>query len=74
MGWSQIDLARESKVSRAAIAAIEGGKRVSYDRTLYDIIRAFEDAGIEFFDTITDHSEGTDYSEGVSRKWLRHRE
>ena len=47
LGWSQPDLARASLVSRPTIARIElGGK--PYDRTLVDLIRAFEEAGIEF--------------------------
>ena len=83
LGWSQSDLARESKVSRAAIAAIEGGTRTAYDRTMHDIWRAFDEAGIEFFSTITDYPEGvvmgdfayergfTDRSEGVSLRLSR---
>ncbi len=68
MGWSQSDLAKESKVSRAAIAAIEGGTRESYDRTMYDIIRAFQDAGIEFFTASNDHDER---GEGVTYWYQR---
>jgi transcriptional regulator with XRE-family HTH domain len=83
LGWSQSDLARQSKVSRAAIAAIEGGTRTAYDRTMHDIWRAFDDAGIEFFSTITDYPDGavigdlahdkgfTDRSEGVSLRLSR---
>ena len=83
LGWSQSDLARESKVSRAAIAAIEGGTRTAYDRTMHDIWRAFDDAGIEFFSTITDYPDGvvlgdfayergfTDHREGVSLRLSR---
>jgi DNA-binding XRE family transcriptional regulator len=84
LGWSQDRLAQESKVSRSAIVAIENGKRVSYDRTLYDLIRTFEDAGISFHSTIEDvppgattsgglaHDDGfTDYSESVSLRWHR---
>jgi transcriptional regulator with XRE-family HTH domain len=83
LGWSQSDLARESKVSRAAIAAIEGGTRIAYDRTMHDIWRAFDEAGIEFFSTITDYPDGVvmgefayekgfkDRSEGVSLRLSR---
>jgi transcriptional regulator with XRE-family HTH domain len=60
LNWSQSDLARESRVSRAAIVAIENGTRESYDRTMYDIIRAFQDAGIEFFTTLGDGDERGD--------------
>jgi transcriptional regulator with XRE-family HTH domain len=66
LNWSQSDLARESRVSRAAIAAIEGGTRVSYDRTMYDIIRAFLDAGIEFHDSSGTAGDETEYGEGVT--------
>jgi transcriptional regulator with XRE-family HTH domain len=83
LGWSQSDLARESKVSRAAIAAIEGGTRMAYDRTMHDIWRAFDDAGIEFFSTMTEYPDGAvlgdfahekgfiDHSEGVSLRLSR---
>jgi DNA-binding XRE family transcriptional regulator len=60
LNWSQSDLAKESRVSRAAIAAIEGGTRESYDRTMYDIVRAFQDAGIEFFSASNDHGDRGD--------------
>jgi len=68
LNWSQSDLAKESRVSRAAIAAIEGGTRESYDRTMYDIIRAFQDAGIEFFTASNDHDER---GEGVTYWYQR---
>jgi hypothetical protein len=37
-----------SKVARATLAEFETGKRTPYDRTLEDIQRALEAAGIEF--------------------------
>jgi DNA-binding XRE family transcriptional regulator len=49
--WSTADLAERSLVSRQTIAGIESGKRTSsYDRTLADIIRACDDAGVLFID------------------------
>jgi hypothetical protein len=37
-----------SRVSPATIATFETGKRSPYDRTLADIQRALESAGVEF--------------------------
>jgi transcriptional regulator with XRE-family HTH domain len=48
VGWSQEDLAMASRVSPATIATFETGKRSPYDRTLADIQRALESAGVEF--------------------------
>jgi transcriptional regulator with XRE-family HTH domain len=48
LGWSQADLATEAKVGRATIADFESGKRSPYDRTLTDLQRALEAAGVEF--------------------------
>ena len=48
LGWSRADLADRSKVSMATLADFESGKRVPYDRTLADILSAFEAAGVVF--------------------------
>jgi transcriptional regulator with XRE-family HTH domain len=48
IGWSQDQLASESKVAKATIANFEAGKRESYARTLDDIREALESAGVEF--------------------------
>jgi transcriptional regulator with XRE-family HTH domain len=48
LGLSQRDLAGLSKVSRATIADFEAGKRQPYPRTLVDLQRALEAAGIAF--------------------------
>jgi transcriptional regulator with XRE-family HTH domain len=45
--WSQTDLATKSGVSRRAIAEFERELSVPHDRTLRDILRAFEEAGVE---------------------------
>ncbi|NBB82689.1 MAG: helix-turn-helix domain-containing protein [Alphaproteobacteria bacterium] len=50
LGWSRDDLATASRVSRATLADFEAGKRVPYGRTLADIRRALEAAGITFID------------------------
>ena len=46
LGWSREQLAKKSKVSMATLADFEAGKRVPYDRTLADILKALEQAGI----------------------------
>ncbi|RUX21785.1 XRE family transcriptional regulator [Mesorhizobium sp. M2A.F.Ca.ET.037.01.1.1] len=48
IGWSQDQLAAASKVAKATIANFEAGKRAPYDRTLEDMRRALEAAGVEF--------------------------
>ena len=48
LGWSQADLAKASMVSRPTIAEIELDKREPQGRTLADIVRALENAGVEF--------------------------
>jgi predicted transcriptional regulator len=49
LGWSQDDLFRESLVSRPRIGDFELGKRTPQARTVADIVRALESAGIQFF-------------------------
>jgi transcriptional regulator with XRE-family HTH domain len=48
LGWSQKDLATAAQVGRATIADFEVGKREPYARTLADLRRALEEAGVEF--------------------------
>lgn len=46
LGWSQDQLASASKVAKATIANFEAERRQPYDRTLDDLIKAFEAAGV----------------------------
>ena len=48
LGWSRDELAKQCKVSNATLADFEAGKRTPYGRTLADIRKAFEEAGIQF--------------------------
>jgi transcriptional regulator with XRE-family HTH domain len=48
LGWSREELAKQCRVSNATLADFEAGKRTPYGRTLADIQKAFEDAGIQF--------------------------
>src|SRR5467141_2148829 len=48
LGWTREQLAERSKVSAATLADFEAEKRTPYNRTLADIRRALEEAGIEF--------------------------
>ena len=48
LGWTQDQLAEASGVSKKTLADFEGGRRTPYGRTLADVQRAFETAGIEF--------------------------
>jgi transcriptional regulator with XRE-family HTH domain len=53
LNWSQNDLAEVSMVSRTAIAEIEREAREPHNRTLRDLIQAFEFAGVEFIEEDT---------------------
>ena len=55
LGWTQDQLAAASKVAKKTIADFEIGKRMPFDRTLVDIRRATEDAGVIF---IPENGEG----------------
>ncbi|MDN3571134.1 helix-turn-helix transcriptional regulator [Methylobacterium longum] len=46
--WTQDRLAETSSVSKKTVVDFEAGKRTPYDRTIADIARAFEAAGIQF--------------------------
>jgi DNA-binding XRE family transcriptional regulator len=46
--WTQDQLAEAASVSKKTLADFEAGKRTPYDRTLSDIQRALEGAGIQF--------------------------
>ena len=46
--WSRDRLAAAAKVARRTVVDFERGARSPYDRTLADIQRALESAGIEF--------------------------
>lgn len=48
LGWSQDDLAEKVECARRTIAAFEQEKSVPFDRTLRDIQKTLEDAGITF--------------------------
>lgn len=48
LGWSQSDLSEASKTATKTIADFERGAREPYPRTLQDVRRALEKAGIEF--------------------------
>ncbi len=50
LDWSQDQLAAESHVGTKTVVDFERGKRTPYPRTLEDIRRALERAGIEFID------------------------
>ena len=55
LGWSREQLAERSRVSAATLADFEAEKRTPYNRTLADIRRALEAAGVEF---ISEDGEG----------------
>ena len=48
LGWSQDELATAAKVAKATIATFEAGKRKPYERTLDDMQKALEEAGVVF--------------------------
>ncbi len=50
LGWSRELLGKSARVAVRTIIDFERGARRPYDRTLADIRRALEDAGIIFID------------------------
>ena len=48
--WSRLRLAEAANVAERTLIDFERGARQPYDRTLADIRRALEDAGIIFID------------------------
>ena len=48
LNWTREQLAEKSRVSKMTLADFETAKRKPYDRTLADICRTFEEAGLEF--------------------------
>ncbi len=64
LNWSQGELRERTKMSQKTISDFELGLRQPYGRTLLDLRRAFEEAGVIFFDP----EEGVGGS-GVRLKW-----
>lgn len=58
LGWSQIDLAAKSGISRATVAAFEVGTTTPAARTLRDFVVAFEAAGVVFIDPVAGAHQG----------------
>lgn len=48
LGWGQKDLHENSKVAMKTIADFERGATQPHERTLADVVRCLEKAGIEF--------------------------
>ena len=51
-GWSQQELAMQSQVSRSVIATFEMGTSTPQPRVMAELIKAFERAGIVFYEAI----------------------
>ena len=64
LGWTQEELRQHAKMSRKTIQEFEIGLRRPQARTLDDLRRAFETAGIEFIEPL----EGVK-GRGVVLKW-----
>jgi transcriptional regulator with XRE-family HTH domain len=50
LNWTQIELAEKAKVAKQTLADFEKSVRKPYDRTLHDIQKTLEDAGVEFIE------------------------
>ena len=48
LNWTQAELAEKSKVAKQTLADFERGARKPYERTLADIKKTLEEAGVEF--------------------------
>ncbi|WP_244490859.1 helix-turn-helix domain-containing protein [Aureimonas frigidaquae] len=51
LGWSQSDLAKNVKVSRSAIADLEGARRRPHEATMFVIFSELSAAGVNFTGT-----------------------
>ncbi|ATU91767.1 transcriptional regulator [Phyllobacterium zundukense] len=51
LGWSQQQLAEAAGVGRATIADFETGKRTPYARTIEEMQRTLESAGVIFLES-----------------------
>jgi transcriptional regulator with XRE-family HTH domain len=66
LGWSQDELRKRARMARRTIADFEQGIRRPYPRTLEDLVRVFESAGVEFFEgDEIHHGEGVRFKAGV---------
>jgi transcriptional regulator with XRE-family HTH domain len=50
IGWSRRELAEASQVSERTLIDFERGARAPHRRTLFDLRRALEEAGVIFID------------------------
>jgi transcriptional regulator with XRE-family HTH domain len=48
LNWSQQDLAKAARLGLSTVKDFEGGKRVPGYNNLHALVRALEDAGVEF--------------------------
>ena len=48
LGWGQDELATRARVAKGTIVAFEREARLPHDRTIVDIQRSIEEAGIKF--------------------------
>ena len=48
VGWSRSALSERCGVAASTLADFEAGKRAPYSRTLLDVRRALEEAGVQF--------------------------
>ncbi|MEI4480956.1 MULTISPECIES: helix-turn-helix transcriptional regulator [unclassified Phyllobacterium] len=62
LGWSQQELADAAGVGRATIADFETGKRTPYARTIEEMQRALESAGVVFLESDQAMGEGVRFS------------
>jgi transcriptional regulator with XRE-family HTH domain len=64
LSWSQDELRVRASMSRRTVIEFELGLRQAYPRTLADLRRTFEEAGVVFLDA----KEGV-HTSGVALKW-----
>lgn len=64
LGWSRADLAEACEVAPSTLADFEAGKRTPYRRTLADVRRAFEVAGVLFVSADLEGGCGVRFANG----------
>lgn len=66
IGWSRGELSERCGVAASTLADFEAGKRAPYPRTLADVRRTLEEAGVAFIQASVDGGAGVRLKAGVA--------
>jgi len=65
IGWTRRRLAEASQVSERTLIDFERGARAPHRRTLFDLRRALEDAGVVFIDQNEESGPGVRFKDPI---------